>query len=311
MKQSKSRYKVAVIGAGNVGATLAMRIADAGLAEVVLVDINKPLAQGKALDIFDSAGMCRLIPRVYGTDDISEISGSSVVVVTAGLARRPGMTREELASKNACLIKEISSEMRLHAPESIVIVVTNPLDTMTYLAYKTTAFPKARVVGMAGLLDESRFKSLIAAELNMDTADVETIIMGSHGDTMVPILSSTRVKGRPLAAILSEEKIDSLVARVRVRGAEIVGLLGSGSAYYSPSLAVFRMIDAIIHDKNEIVTASAFLEGEYGLNDICIGVPLKLGRGGIKEIIRIRIDNAEAASLMKSAEAIRVSNAKL
>ncbi len=303
--------KIAVIGAGNVGATLAMRIAESGLAEVVLLDVYKSLAQGKALDIFDSSGMNHSLRPIQGTDDFSSISGSSIVVITAGLARTPGMAREELALKNAVIVKAISSEIRLRAPDSVIIVVTNPLDTMTYLAYKTSAFPRAKVLGMAGVLDESRFKALIASELNVETNDIETVIMGGHGDTMVPVLSHTRVKKALLMELLPEKKIDELIIRIRGRGAEIVSLLGSGSAYYSPSLAAFRMAEAIVYDRKEVITASVFLNGEYGLRDICAGVPVKLGRSGIEEIVEIKLTDRERSLFMESARVIRQGNAKL
>lgn len=300
-------YKIAVVGAGAVGATLAQRIFESGLADVVLVDIMKNIACGKALDLLDSSPITRSEKSIIGTDDFKDISGSDIVVITAGLPRKPGMSREDLISKNAAIVKDVSLKIRSYAPDSIVIVVTNPLDAMTYLAYKTTGFPKSRVMGMAGVLDGARFTALIADELKVHRSLIKTCVMGSHGDTMVPIISMTFVKGKPLSSFMSQEKINSIVKRTCDRGAEIVSLLGTGSAYYSPSAAVLRMIRAIIDDLGEVVTASAYLEGEYGLKDIFMGVPCRLDSRGVLGVVEMDISEDEKAAFKRSADVVKAS----
>lgn len=297
--------KVTVVGAGNVGATLAMRIAESGLAEVVLIDVCKALAEGKALDIADTCGMTGSPVPVLGTDDPAHAKGSAVVAITAGFPRKPGMSREDLVAKNAAIIREVVTNVAPHAPDAVIVVVTNPLDAMTYYARRLGRFDKRKVVGMAGLLDESRFSGLLARELGTGTADIETVMMGSHGDTMVPVFSHAKAGGKRLFDVLSRERVDEIAAKTRSRGAQIVSLLGSGSAYYAPSLAAYRMIEMILRDRHGAVTASAYLEGEYGLSDICIGVPLVLGRNGIESIIELDLGTEEQAALEKSAEAIR------
>jgi malate dehydrogenase len=301
----KSNDKVAVIGAGNVGATLAMRVFESGLADVVLVDILPSIAEGKALDISDNCGALGSANAIIGTDDYSRVEGSRIVAITAGFARKPGMSREELVSKNASIVKDVVLKVKAKAPDSIIIVVTNPLDAMTYLAYKTSGFDKKRVMGMAGTLDESRFVALISKELNVDPKEVKTVMMGSHGDTMVPVLSRTTVGKRKLTDLIPKERLDKIVDTTRFRGAQIVNLLGSGSAYYSPSLATFRMIDIILSGKREVVAACAFLDGEYGLSGICIGVPVLLGRKGIESVVEIDLAEEERSSLLRSEAIIR------
>src|SRR3989338_1777787 len=296
--------KVSIIGAGQVGSTLAMRIVESDLADVVLVDIFRNLALGKSLDILDAAPLIGHERTVIGTDDYADIRGSQIVVITAGLPRKPGMSRDELSSKNCEVVKAVSGHIKAKAPDSIVIVVTNPLDAMTYLAYKTTAFKRYKVFGMAGELDGSRFKSIIANGLNVPRASVQTFILGSHGDTMVPILSNTSVNGKPILSLLPKSRIDELVGKTRARGAEIVSHLGTGSAYFSPSAAIFKMLRAVIKDTNETLTVSAYLDGEYGLKDIAIGVPCKLGRSGIEEIVELKLSEEEKNALAKSARAI-------
>lgn len=300
--------KVSVIGAGAVGATLAHRVLESGIADVVLLDIFKNLAMGKAMDLSDASPIVGHERTIIGTDDYKDIKSSDIVVITAGLPRKPGMTRDELISKNAGIIKDVALKVKTHAPSSIVIVVTNPLDVMTYLAYKTTGFPKNRVIGMAGVLDGSRFIYLIASELNVPRSSVETYILGSHGDTMVPLISKTKVGGKPVTEVMSREKLEAIVKRTCDRGAEIVSLFGSGSAYYSPSAAVFKMIESILKDKKDTLAASAYLEGEYGLNDLYIGVPCKIGVGGIENIVELDISIDEKAALTRSAEAIKSLN---
>ncbi len=299
--------KVSIIGAGAVGATLAMRVAESGLADVILVDILVDLARGKAFDMLDASAIVGHERDIRGTADYNEIRSSDVVVITAGLTRKVGMTREELISKNASIVRAIASKIKLHAPSSIVMVVTNPLDAMTYLAWKTTGFRRQKVFGMAGVLDGARFIQLLADELKVKRSAITTCILGSHGDTMVPLISRTRVSGKGIEKLLPRERIESIIKRTRDRGAEIVSLLGSGSAYYSPSAAVFRMIEAVIKDTKEELVLSACLEGEYGLEDISIGVPCRIGKGGIERIVELDLSGDERDSFLKSAQAIKDS----
>ena len=300
--------KVSIIGAGAVGATLAQRVLESGLADVILIDILKNVALGKAMDLSDASSIVAHERSIIGTDDYKDIESSDIVVITAGLPRRSGMTRDELISKNAGIIKDVALKVKAHAPSSIIIVVTNPLDVMTYLTYKVTGFPKNRVIGMAGVLDGSRFIYLIASELGVPRSSVETYILGSHGDTMVPLISKTKVGGKPINEIMESGKLEAIVKRACDRGAEIVSSLGSGSAYYSPSAAVFKMIESILKDKKETLAASAYLEGEYGLSDLYIGVPCKIGSGGIEKIVELDISGDEKAALARSAEAIKALN---
>jgi malate dehydrogenase len=300
--------KVSIVGAGAVGATLAHRVLESGMADVILLDIFKNLAMGKAMDLSDASPIVGHENSITGTNDYKDIESSDIVVITAGLPRKPGMTRDELISKNASIMKEVARNVKVHAPSSIIIVVTNPLDTMTYLAYKATGFPKNRVIGMAGVLDGSRFIYLVADELGVSRSSVETYILGSHGDTMVPLISNTKVNGKPITEAMDNEKIEAIVKRTRDRGAEIVSLYGSGSAFYSPSAAVFKMIEAIFKDKKETITASAYLEGEYSLRDLYIGVPCRIGKCGIEKIVELKISDEEKAALAKSAQSITALN---
>jgi malate dehydrogenase len=300
--------KVSIIGAGAVGATLAHRVLESGIADVVLLDIFKNIALGKAMDLSDASPVIPHERSIVGTNDYKHIESSDIVVITAGLPRKPGMTRDELISKNAGIIREVARNVKIHAPSSIIIVVTNPLDVMTYLTYKATGFPKNRVIGMAGLLDGSRFIYLIASELGVPRSSVETYILGSHGDTMVPLISKTKVRGKPIAEVMAGGTLEAIVKRTRDRGAEVVSLFGSGSAYYSPSAAVFKMIEAILKNKKETIAASAYLEGEYGLSDLYIGVPCKIGAGGIENIMEFNISADEKAALSRSAESIKALN---
>lgn len=307
----KTAHKVAVIGAGAVGATLAQRIFEAGLADVVLVDILKHIACGKALDLIDAASITGTEQTIIGTDNYKDIEGSDIVVITAGLPRKPGMSREDLIAKNAAIIRDVCGRIKAHTPNSIVIVVTNPLDSMTYLAWKLTGFPKQRVFGMAGVLDGSRFIALLADQLKAPRSSIETYVLGSHGDTMVPVVSNTLVSGKPLAAAIPKDTLEKIVKRTCDRGAEIVSLLGTGSAYYSPSAAVFAMVNAILNDTKAVMTASAHLSGEYGLKDIFIGVPCRIGRAGIEKIVELDLSNDERAALANSAQAIKNTNVLL
>ena len=306
-----NKFKISIIGAGAVGSTLAQRVLDSGLADVVLVDIVKNMAFAKALDMADAAPIVGTERSIIGTDSYKDIESSDIVIITAGFPRKPGMTREELIAKNAAIVREVSNNIKMHAPSSIVIVVTNPLDTMTYLAHKTLGFKKEKVFGMAGVLDASRFIYLLSDELKVKRSSVETYILGSHGDTMVPVLSKTKIGGKPIARLLSKEKIEAIVRRTRDRGAEIVGLLGSGSAYYSPSAAVFKIISAVIKNSKETLVVSAYLNGEYGLQDLYIGVPCKIGKSGIEKIVELELAEDEALALKMSAQAIKSSHEKL
>jgi malate dehydrogenase len=297
--------KISVIGAGAVGATLAQRIIEKGIADVALIDIAKNIAVGKALDLMDAAAIVGHEKKITGTDDYSAIADSSIVVITAGLPRKPGMTREELVAKNAAIVRDVSSKIKHHAPGSIVIVVTNPLDAMTYLALKTTGFKRERVFGMAGVLDGSRLIALIAEELKVPRSEVKTLVLGSHGDTMVSVISNTTVNGKSVSSLMSKDKLEAIVKRTCDRGAEIVNLLGTGSAFYSPSASTVHMIEAIAGDTGQTMAASAYLSGEYGLDDICIGVPCSIGKDGIRKIMTIDLSPEEKALFQRSAKAIK------
>jgi len=297
--------KVSIIGAGAIGATLAERVLESGLADVVLLDVLKDVAAGKALDLLDAAPIVGHERSIVGTGDYGLIASSDIVVITAGFPRKPGMTREELIAKNASIVRDVSKNIKKNAPSAIVIVVTNPLDAMTYLALKETGSSREKVFGMAGILDGSRLTALIADELNVPRAKVKTVVLGSHGDTMVPVLSETRVSGKGITELLPKERMDAIIKRTRDRGAEIVGLLGAGSAYYSPSAGAFKMIKAIAKGTGETIVASTYLSGEYGLKDICIGVPCKLGRNGIEKIIELKLTEEEKEAFYKSAQAIK------
>jgi len=303
--------KITVIGAGAVGATLAQRIIEGGFAEVVLVDILKNVAAGKALDLLDASPVVGHERGIIGTDDYAHVIGSDIVVVTAGLPRKPGMTREELISKNAGIVRAVSENIKKYAPSAIVIVVTNPLDVMTYLTLKIMGSGRNKVFGMAGVLDGARMAYLIADELKVKRSDVETVVLGSHGDTMVPVLSKTKVSGKPVTSLISGERLDSIVKRTCDRGAEIVSLLGTGSAFYSPSAAVLSMIKAVINDTKETFAVSALLEGEYGLEDLCIGVQCVIGKGGMEKVVETELSKEEKAAFLKSASAIKSSIAIL
>lgn len=297
--------KVSIIGAGNVGATLAMRIAEADLADVVMIDIAEGICMGKTLDLTDAAPVAGHNRKIAGGSDYKQIADSDIVVVTAGFPRTPGMSREELVAKNSSIVKTAVSRIKNYCPNAMIIMVTNPLDVMTYLAYKESGFPKNRVMGMAGVLDAARFTALIAEAAGVKYRDVETYVLGSHGDTMVPLLSHTKIKGKPIDKVLPKEKIDEIVSRTRNRGAEIVNLLKAGSAYYAPSASAFAMARAILKDTGEVLCVSCFLECEYGLNGIYIGAPAKLGRNGIEKIIELSLSEEERKEFNKSAEIIR------
>ncbi|MCX5679937.1 MAG: malate dehydrogenase [Candidatus Omnitrophica bacterium] len=299
--------KISIIGAGAVGATLAQRIIEAGIADVVLVDILKNVAAGKAIDLLDASPVVGHECGIIGTDDYAQVEGSDIVVITAGLPRKPGMTREELISKNAGIVKGVSEKIRKHSPSAIVIVVTNPLDVMTYLALATMGSGRNKVFGMAGVLDGARMAYLIADELKVKRSAVETVVLGSHGETMVPVLSKTRVFGKPVMGLIPKDGLDKIVKRTCDRGAEIVSLLGTGSAFYSPSAAALLMIKAVMYDTKATLTVSALLEGEYGLKDICIGVPCVIGKSGMEKVVEIDLSKEEQDAFLRSAKAIQGS----
>ncbi|MFA5356132.1 MAG: malate dehydrogenase [Candidatus Omnitrophota bacterium] len=297
--------KISVIGAGNVGGLTAMRLAETGIGEILLVDIAKGLAHGKALDMEDSASVMRFNYSILGTDDMEQVKGSDITVITAGLARKPGMTREELLVKNAGILKDVCLKVRGLSPDSIVIIVTNPLDIMTYLALKVTGFPSSRVIGMGVSLDAGRFANLISRELRMPYTDIEACVIGSHGEGMLPLPRLTTVKGVELNELLTEEAVNTLTRRTRERGIEIVSALGSGSAYFAPSQAIAALVKAIAKDTKSTIGVSACLNGEYAEKDICIGVPCRLGRNGIEKIIELELNEEEKALFAQAAGSIR------
>ncbi|MFQ5677913.1 MAG: malate dehydrogenase [Gemmatimonadota bacterium] len=300
--------KITVVGAGHVGATTAQRIAERELArEVVLVDIVEGLPQGKALDQWESAPVQGFDTRVRGSESYEETAGSGLYVVTAGLARKPGMSRDDLVTKNASIIRGISEQIRVHSPGAILVMVTNPLDVMAYVAKEVTGFPRRRVVGMAGVLDTARFRSFIAMELQVSVEDVQALVLGGHGDSMVPVVSTVSVGGIPLTQLLPAERIERLVDRTRKGGGEIVGLLKTGSAYYAPSAAAAQMVESIVRDKKRVLPCAAWLEGEYGLEGLFLGVPCKLGRGGVEAILQVGLNAEERAALKRSADAVRAT----
>ena len=296
--------KITIIGAGAVGATAAQRIVEKELGDVVLTDIVEGLPQGKALDILESGPLCGYDSKITGTNDYRDIEGSDVVVVTAGIARKPGMTREDLLKINAKIIKGVSQNIAGYAPDSTVITVTNPLDIMTYHTMKNTGFPPSRVFGMSGVLDSGRFASFIANELGCSVRDISAMVLGGHGDTMVPLPRFTSVSGVPVTELLSEDAVRRLVDRTINGGAEIVNLLKTGSAYYAPSAAVTNMVEAVVKDTNRILPVCAYLDGEYGRKDIYFGVPVKLGKRGVEQIIELELTGEEKKALDRSAEAV-------
>jgi malate dehydrogenase len=304
--------KITVVGAGHVGATCSQLLAMKELArEVVLVDIAEGIPQGKGLDQWESAPIEGFDARVWGSNDYESSKGADIFIVTAGIARKPGMSRDDLLKTNANVIRSVSSEIRRVAPESIVIVVTNPLDVMAQVALETTGFPRERVIGMAGVLDTARYRSFIALELDVSIEDIQALVLGGHGDTMVPLASYTSVSGIPLTQLLAQDRIDALVERTRKGGGEIVGHLKTGSAYYAPAAAAVQMAEAIVKDKRRILPCAAWLQGEYGMSDIYLGVPCMLGANGLEKIIEVELDADEKAALETSAEAVRSTVAAL
>ena len=298
--------KVAVIGAGNVGATAAMRLAEKDLADVVLLDILEGVPAGKALDLTEAAPIEKHDRAVEGlTADYSKAKDSDIVIITAGIPRKPGMSRDDLLSTNMGIIKNVAQEVAAVAPNSILIIVSNPLDAMCHVALEASGFPRNRVMGMAGVLDSARFRAFIAMELNVSVENTHAFVLGGHGDTMVPLPRYSTVAGIPITELITSERIEELVQRTRNGGAEIVGLLKTGSAYYAPASAAVEMAEAILKDKKKILPCAACLDGQYGIKDLFIGVPVKLGENGIEEIIEIKLTQDEQASLSHSADAVR------
>jgi len=298
--------KITVVGAGNVGATTAQRVAEKELARrVVVVDIMEGVPQGKALDQWESAPIEGFDSRVVGTNGYDETAGSDIVVITAGIARKPGMSRDDLLNTNAGIVKQVSESIKNTSPDAIIIVVSNPLDVMSYVAKAVTGFPRERVLGMAGVLDTARYRSFIAEALDVSVRDIQAMVLGGHGDTMVPLISYTSVSGIPVTQLMSKEKLDAIVERTRGGGAEIVKYLKTGSAYYAPSAAAVQMCEAIVRDQKRILPCAAWLEGEYGMSGLFLGVPCKLGRAGLEGILEVTLTDDERVSLEKSAEAVR------
>ena len=298
------RRKVTIVGAGNVGATAAQRIFDRGLADLVLVDIVEGLPQGKALDMLEAGPITGSDSRIVGTNDYDETEGSDIVVVTSGLPRKPGMSRDDLLLTNMRIVTSVVEETVQRSPDCILIIVTNPLDAMAQRALEVSGLPSRRVVGMAGILDTARFRSFLAAEMDVSVSSVSAFVLGGHGDTMVPIVGGTTVGSTPISKLLPAARVEEIVQRTRDGGAEIVNLLKTGSAYYAPSAAIAQMVEAILRDKREILPCTAYLEGQYGLDSIYVGVPVKLGAGGVEEIIEFDLTGEETAQLRESAAAV-------
>ncbi|MBI2692142.1 MAG: malate dehydrogenase [Solirubrobacterales bacterium] len=299
-----SRKKITVVGAGNVGATCAQRLAERDYADLVLVDIVDGIPQGKALDINQSGPIVGYEPNVVGTTGYEETAGSDIVIITSGFPRQPGMSRDDLLAKNKEIVGGVAKEVAERSPNAIVIVVTNPLDAMCHVAYDATGFPRQRVVGMAGVLDSARFRTFLAWELGVSAQDVTGFVLGGHGDTMVPVVSYTNVSGIPVSQKISAGRLEEIVQRTRDGGAEIVKFLQKGSAYYAPSAAAVEMCDAIVFDQKRVIPCAALCEGEYGLNGLFVGVPVKIGAEGVEEIIEIELTDDETEQLKNSAGAV-------
>ena len=304
--------KITVVGAGNVGATAAQRLAEKNLARtVVMVDVAEGIPQGKALDQWQSGPIEGYDTRVVGANDYEPAADSEIFVVTAGIARKPGMSRDDLVRTNAGIVQSVSKEIARVAPNSIIIVVSNPLDVMCYVAMKASGFPRERVLGMAGVLDTARYRMFLAEAMDVSVEDIQAMVLGGHGDTMVPLISCTVVSGIPVTQLLAKDKLDAIVTRTRNGGAEIVAHLKTGSAYYAPSAAAVQMVEAIALDKKRILPAAAWLTGEYGLNGMFCGVPCKIGRSGLERIIEVSLTDAEKKELHASAESVRAIQATL
>ena len=299
------RKKITVVGAGNVGATTAQRLLEKGYADIVLVDIIEGLPQGKALDMLQAGPVVGYDSQIVGTNSYEETAGSDIVVITAGIPRKPGMSRDDLLFTNMKIVGEVTRNVVEQSPDSILIIVSNPLDAMAHLAFKRSGFPRERVIGMAGILDTARFRTFLARELNASVEDVSAYVLGGHGDTMVPLVRLTTVAGIPISELLSAERIAEIVQRTQDGGAEIVKLLKAGSAFYAPSASIVQMVDSIVLDQKRILPCAAFLEGEFGIDGLYVGVPVKLGAKGIEEIVEVELAEDEKAGLDHSAEAVR------
>ena len=304
------RKKVTVVGAGNVGASLAQRIAETGLADVILVDVVEGVPQGKALDLAEAGPVIGYDTTVTGSNGYEETAGSDIIVITAGLARKPGMSRDDLLAANGDIVKKVAQETGVRSPKGIMIVVTNPMDVMAFVAMKASGFPRERVIGMGGVLDSARFRTFIARELGVSVENTHAFVLGGHGDSMVPLPRYSTVAGIPITELMSAERINKLVERTRNGGAEIVALLKTGSAYYAPSAATLEMVEAILLDKKKILPCSAYLKGEYGVQDAFAGVPVKLGAQGVEQTVEIKLTAEEQAAFMKSVDAVRSGCAK-
>jgi malate dehydrogenase len=305
------KKKITVIGAGNVGATTAQLLAYKMLGHITIVDVVEGLAKGKALDLMESAPLENFDSRIIGTTSYEETANSDIVVITAGVARKPGMTREDLRDINAEIVKSAAEQVIKHSPKCFMIVVTNPLDTMTWVAMKYTGLPKNRILGMAGVLDSTRFRSFIAMELGVSNDDVHATVLGLHGEDMVPMPRLSSVAGIPITELLSKERIDAIVERTRQGGGEIVKLLKTGSAFYAPAASVVNMVESILQEKNRIVPAAAYMEGEYGIHGIFMGVPVKLNWSGVESVVELKLTEEEMSALHQSAEAVRKSVSQL
>ena len=298
--------KITVVGAGNVGATTAQRLAEKQLARtIVLVDVVEGIPQGKGLDQWESAPIEGFDTRIIGANDYAPAAGSELVVVTAGIARKPGMSRDDLVRTNADIVKQVSQQIKQNSPRAIVVVVSNPLDVMCWVTKQVTGFPRERVIGMAGVLDTARYRSFLAEALDVSVEDIQAMVLGGHGDTMVPLISYTTVSGIPVTQLLDKPKLDKIVDRTRNGGAEIVAFLKTGSAYYAPSSAAVQMVESIALDKKRVLPCAAWLEGEFGLSGMYCGVPCKLGRNGLEKIIEVELTADEKSALKKSAEAVK------
>src|SRR5512142_2318216 len=298
--------KITVVGAGNVGATTAQRVAEKELARtVVMVDVVEGIPQGKGLDQWQSAPIEGFDSRVVGSNGYDETTGSDIVIITAGIARKPGMSRDDLLNTNAGIVKQVSEQIKATSPNAILIIVSNPLDVMSYVAMKVTGFPRERVLGMAGVLDTARYRSFLAEAADVSVRDIQAMVLGGHGDTMVPLISYTSVSGIPITQLIEKSKLDAIVDRTRNGGAEIVKHLKTGSAYYAPSSGAVQMAEAIVKDQRRILPCAAWLDGEYGMSGLFLGVPCKIGRRGLEKVIEVELTADERTALAKSADAVR------
>jgi len=305
------RAKITIVGAGNVGATTAHWIASQELGDVVLVDIIEGIPQGKALDLMEATPVVGADCIITGANDYSATTNSDIVVITAGLPRKPGMSRDDLLAANAKIVKSVAEQVAKFSPEAIVIVVSNPLDVMTYLTMKVTGFPPKRVMGMAGILDTARYRTFIAMELGVSVEDIQAMVLGGHGDSMVPLPSCTSVGGIPVKQLIHQSRLEEIIERTRKGGGEIVAYLKTGSAYYAPGAAIAQMVEAIVRDKKRLVPAAAYCQGEYGLEDVYVGVPVIIGAGGVEKIVKIELSEDELNALRESAGHVKANIAKL